>query len=197
MLVRLKGHRDCLQVVLQIVALAFLQIIHHALCQPFEKIFVVLRKGVKNPVNALGDKRLPVQFHLIGGELPDLPGEGLEGLLEKAVDRADGKRAVVVQDVAQHGLRTPAKSVLGVEHRDKFIIIRRILRRNRKQMQLLQNPAFHLVGGLVGECHRKNMPVRISLLVRQQKSYVCFGQIEGLTRSGRRFHDSNHFISRK
>ena len=154
MLIRFQGHRDCLQVVLQIVALAFLQIIHHALCQPFEKIFVVIRKGVQNPVNALGDKRLPVQFHLIGGELPDFPGEGLEGLLEKAVDRADGKRSVVVQYITQYSPSPLTESVLRLKRQDKFLIIRRILRRHRKQMQFFQNPAFHLVGRLVGECHR-------------------------------------------
>ena len=154
MLIRFKGHRDCLQVVLQIVTLAFLQIIHHALCQPFEKIFVVIRKGVQNPVNALGDKRFTIQFHLIGSELSDLSGKSLEGLLEETVYRADRKRTIVVQYITQYSLSPLTESVLRLKRQDKFLIIRRILRRHRKQMQFFQNPAFHLVGRLVGECHR-------------------------------------------
>ena len=193
MLVRFEGHRHALKFFLQIVALPFFQILHHTLCQPFEKFLVVSRQGVQHPVHTFGDKRLTVKLDLIGRELPDLSGEGLEGLLKEAVDGADCERAVVVEDVAQHGLRPAPKRVLRLESRDKILIIRRILRLPRKQVQLLQNPAFHLVRGLVGECHGKDVPVRVSLFIRQQKPYVCLGQVEGLSRPGRRFHYPDHF----
>ena len=38
------------------------------------------------------------------------------------------------------------------------------------------------------------MSVGISFLVRQQQSYVCLGQIEGLTRTGRSFHYPYHLL---
>ena len=59
-------------------------------------------------------------------------------------------------------------------------------------MQLFQDSALHLVRGLVGEGHGKDVPVGPSFLVRKQKPYVCLGQIEGLTRTGRRFHYPDH-----
>ena len=55
-------------------------------------------------------------------------------------------------------------------------------------MEFLENTALHLVGGLVGEGHGKDVPVGMRIAVRfpgKKQSYVFAGQSKGLSGAGR------------
>ena len=125
---------------------------HHAVRQPVQQALGGFGQGIEHPVHALGDQSLPVQVHLVGGKLADLPGKGPEGLLEEAVDGTDGKGRVIVED----GIQVRCRPLLqrfgrGEQGRHEFPVVRGFFRMGRKAVQLLEDTAFHLVRRLVRE----------------------------------------------
>ena len=86
-----------------------------------------------------------------------------------------------MEDIPQDSGRASAESrIIRKDARHKRIMIVRRRRRRRKDMKLLENTAFHLLGRLVGECHSQDMPICIPVLVLQKKTYICLCQVIGL-----------------
>ena len=69
-----------------------------------------------------------------------------------------------------------------------MIMVVGFLRPRSQHMKLLQNPALHLVGRLVGKGHRQNMSVRIPVLALEQQGNIFSCQSVGLSRARRGFH---------
>ena len=136
---------------------------------PVQQLPAVLGQGVQDTVHGLRDQRLLVQLDLVVGELADLAGEGLEGLLEEAVDGAHAEGAVVVEQVDEHTLRA------GV--------------RLRQFREIAKDARLHLGGGLVGEGDRQDMTVRIGLPAAQQQVDIGLGEAVGLARTGAGFQN--------
>ena len=157
------------QAFVHLEAAALLERVGEAVAQPAEQFLVVLGQRVQDAVHRLGDQRILVQFHLVVRELADLAGEGLERLLEEAVDGADREGAVVVQQLGEQDLRP------GV---------------GRGQPgEVAQDAGLHLGGGLVGEGHREDMAVRLRLAACEQQVDIGLGQLVGLARSGAGFQN--------
>ena len=91
-----------IETALQPVLAALLDIPDHLVGDPFQLCGIPGAEGIQHPVNALPDQGVPVQFHLVGGKLANLPGEGLERLLEETVYGAHGEGGIVVKYIAEH-----------------------------------------------------------------------------------------------
>ena len=192
MLVRLEGFRHFVQAVFPAETSALPQLVHDAVRQPAEQFPVIFRQSVQDPVHALMDEGRLVQFDLVGCELADFPGEGLEGLLEKLVDRADGEGAVIVQHVRQQARGPFPEPVRRTEFFRKLLEIRGFLGLMSQDVQFLEDPAFHLVGRLVRKRDGQDVPVGIPVVRTEQQGDVCFRQVVGLTRTGGGFQDPDH-----
>ena len=130
-------------------ALALREVGSHAALHPVQDFRVLPGEGIEDAVHGFADKGVFVQVYLIIGDLPDLPREGLQGLLEEFVDGADREGAVVVENVAQH---LP------------FVLVGRF-------REKLQDAALHLGRGLVGESYGKDVPVGI---FAGEQRYILF-----------------------
>ena len=191
-----QAHSHFLQPALQGEVALLAQILLHAAGEPLQQLAVAfLREAVQHAVHALGHQRLPVQLHLIGGKLADFPGKSPQRLLEKAVDGAHGKGRIVVQDAGELLLRPLLQ--LDRRHPQFLLQIAQIggfLRCRGQHVQLLQNAALHLVGGLVGKGHGQHVAVGIGLVALQEQPDVFLGQVICLAGSRRRFENLNHAI---
>ena len=157
------------QAFVHLEAAALFERVGEAVAQPAEQLLVVLGQRVQDAVHRLGDQRILVQLHLIVRKLADLAGEGLERLLEEAVDRADREGAVVVQQLGEQDLCP------GI---------------GRGQPgEVAQDARLHLGGRLVGEGHREDMAVRLRFAAGEQQVDVGLGQPVCLARSGAGFQD--------
>ena len=193
MVPRLEVHGHLLKGRLQIESFTLLKACLHVVREPVQKVSVILRKGVEDPVHALLHERSLVQFHLVGGKLADLTGEGPEGLLEKLVNGGDGEGGIVVQDAAQLPCGTLLKRRrIGKQGRDEIREVGRIPRPGRENVEFLENTPLHLVGGLVREGHGQDVPIGLGVLLHQQQADICTGQVVGLSRPGRSFQDLDH-----
>ena len=189
----LEVHGHLLERRLQAEAVAVLQAGLHVLREPAEEAPVVLRETVQDAVHALLHQGGLVQFHLVRGELPDLAGEGPQRLLEELVDGGHRKGGIVMQDAAQ----LPGRAFLqGLrrrkDRRDEVPEVRRAGRIRGEGEQLVQDAAFHLVGGLVREGHGEDVAVGLRVLLRQEQADIFAGQVVGLPRTSRSFHDGDH-----
>ena len=109
-------------------------------------------------------------------------GESLESLLEELVYGTDGKRTVVVKNVAHNTSGLPLQFLNRRKHgRHKIIQIIRLVRLCGHNEEFLEYSALHLVCGLVGKGHSQYMPVGITLLAFKEQSYIFLCQRVGLS----------------
>ena len=136
---------------------------------PFQELGVFLGQRIQDAVHRLEDQCLLVQFDLVVGELAEFAGEGFQRPLEEAVDGADGKGAVVVEQFRQ----PPFRAGIGL----------------REFREVLQDPVLHLGGGFVGEGNGQDVAVPVRRPVLQQQLHVMLGEVVGLSRPGAGFQD--------
>ena len=193
MVPRLEVHGHLLEGRFQVEPVALLQPGLHVVREPVQEAAVSLGEPVQDAVHALLHERGLVQFHLVGGELADLAGEGPEGLLEELVDGGHGEGGIVVQDAAQLP-RGPFPERTGIREqgRNEVLVVGRILRGGRKGMEFLEDALLHLVGGLVRKGHGEDVPIGLGVLLHQQQADIFTGQVVGLPGPGRRFQDLDH-----
>ena len=135
---------------------------------------------VKHPVDHLGEYRLVVEFHAIGGILPDFAGERPHHCLEELVDSANREATIIVQHPAQS--------------------IRRLLRvrtvASRQLVERRDDPRLHLFGRLVGEGDGQDMLVAQRIALQQQVE-VILGQPVRLAAARRSFYDNYRRLHRR
>ena len=104
--------------------------------------------------------------------------------MEKPVDGAYRKRAVIIQYIGQQGF--------GHRRDIAFILtciffhigeITGFLRIRRQNIQLLQDSALHFVCRLVSKRNRQNMTISIRVTALQQKPDIFFGQCKCFPRT--------------
>ena len=98
-----------------------------------------------------------------------------------------------MEDGAQLPRRTsPEVFPVRADGRDEILEIRRRLRIGRKDKQLLQDAALHLVRRLVGKGHGKDVAIGLGILFLQEQADVFAGQVVGLSRTGGGFQNPYH-----
>ena len=189
------GHLQ--QAAFQVQAAGFGQVGLHALGKPFQQGRVLLREAVQQAVDAFLHQGLAVQLHLIGGELAHLAGESPEGLLEEAVDGGDGEGGIVVQDAGELPERPlPQFLHIPVHQGQQVLCVFGIRRIRRQGVQLLQDAAFHLVRGLVGEGDGQHMAIGIRFITANDKPDVFLRQMVCLAGPRRRLQNLEHSLTK-
>ena len=94
---------------------AFQQAFPSTVNQPFQQIPVLLVNRIQDTVYALGHKRFLVQFHLVGRELSDFSGKGLERPLEELINGTHRKSTVIMQDIRQDFRSFPLDGLQRIE----------------------------------------------------------------------------------
>ena len=162
-------------------------------CQPFKDILVFFRDTVKDTVYALLHKCLPVKLDLISGELPYLTGERPQGLLEKPVYCGNRKGRIIMEYARELHLGTFLKKSPVISKCFRQLIhIRRFIRFPGQSIKLLENPLLHFIGGLVGESHGQDMPVRIRRTAAHDKPDILFCKIVCFAGPRRRLQNLQH-----
>ena len=106
--------------------------------------------------------------------------EGPQNTLEKGVDREDREARVVVQDLRAHRAR-PLPHGVGVEAQLLAQPAEVGVRSARGELvDLAEDARLHLLGGLVGEGHRQDVPVQVGLF--DHVADVVVRQLVGLAR---------------
>ena len=177
MFIGLERLSHLVQALLQVEPAGLLQLVHRTVRQPAKQFLILPGQGIQDPVHAFMDQGRLVQFHLIGGELPDFTGKGFQRLLEKLVDRTDGEGPVIVEHVHQQARRPLADLLHRREFRQEFLDIGRLRGLMREDIQFLEDTAFHLVRRLVGKGDRQDVPVGITFLAAQQQLNIGLGQV--------------------
>ena len=147
-------------------------------------------------IGALREHRRGLDLDVVVEVDAELLDEGAQDALEKGVDRENRKARVVVQD-ARPRLGGPFADRCGVE--PQLVAQPRqvgALPARSQAVDLLENTALHLLGGLVGKGHGQDMTVGGGTL--HDVVHVLVGQLIGLARTGARIqNDRSHAPKRE
>ncbi len=147
----------------------------------------VCRDALDERVGALGEDRGGLDLDVVVQVEVQLLQKGAQDALEEGVDRQHREARIVVQDAgarlggaAAHGLLREAEFAA-----ETFEVAALFAR--GEAVDLLQDAALHLLGGLVREGHGEDVTVDGGLFDHVADVFV--GQLIGLARSGARIQD--------
>ena len=142
----------------------------------------VLGDALHERVGALGQQTLRLDFDVVVEVEAQLADEGPQDALEEGIDGQHREVRIVVQDVRPHVVRpllerarVEAELLLQLRGIGAFVA-------RGQQVNLPQDAALHLLGGLVGEGDGQNVAVELRTL--DDVVYVFVGQLVGLARTG-------------